>query len=309
MKPYLIATLGVIITCFALTLIFLTHGSAFPVLSPSGSIALLERDLMFRATFLMLIVVIPVIILAIFIAWHYRESNTKAVYTPDWEQSRMEELIWWSIPFEIVLVLSALTWGATHELDPSRTLPSTNPPLVVEVVALPWKWLFIYPEQGVASVNELALPVGRAVAFHITADAPMNSFWIPALGGQMYAMTDMETVLNLSTDKTGEYEGRSANYSGIGFSQMTFTTRVMSESDYQGWVAGAKQSTEVLSPDSYQTLRQPSEAGPARYYGIVRMRLSDIVNSFMPGMHAQQPESNEPSTLAPMHPMVMPMQI
>lgn len=306
MKPYLIAILGMIITCFALTLIVLTHGNAFPILAPSGSIAVLERDLMLRATFLMLIVVVPVIILAIFIAWHYREGNTKATYTPNWEQSRMEELIWWSIPFEIVLVLSALTWGATHELDPSRGLVSPAPPLVVEVIALPWKWLFIYPNEGVASVNELVLPVDRAVEFHITADAPMNSFWIPALGGQMYAMTGMETVLNLSTNTVGAYEGRSANYSGVGFSQMTFTAHVLSGADYGAWILQAKQSGNTLSDESYHLLRQPSDAGPARYYGIVRMRLSDIVNSFMSPEHHQLNDASASTTVPS---MVMPMQI
>jgi cytochrome o ubiquinol oxidase subunit 2 len=225
----------------------------------------------------MLIVVIPVFILIIFMAWHYREGNTKAKYTPNWEHSKMEELVWWSIPLEIVLVLAALTWSSTHALDPAKPLVSTERPLTVQVVALPWKWLFIYPEQGVASVNELALPVNRPVEFKITADAPMNSFWIPALGGQMYAMTGMTTALHLMASKAGDYPGRSANYSGEGFAQMQFTAKAMSDADFAAWVTHAQQSNDVLTSDSYSALRQPSDAA--------------IVNTYMPAMRMDGSQS------------------
>lgn len=285
MKPYLVGLGGLAATGFALLLIFLTHGSGFPLLFPSGSIGMAERDLMVRAVFLMLIVVIPVCVLAIFIAWHYREGNTKAKYTPNWEHSKMEELIWWSIPFEIVLVLSALTWTATHELDPMKNIPSSEAPLHVQVVALPWKWLFIYPEQGIASVNEVALPVNRPVEFDITADAPMNSFWIPALGGQMYAMTGMTTKLNLMASEPGIFAGRSANYSGEGFAQMQFTARALPQTEFDAWVVNARASHDALTHDTYTALARPSDAGPVRYYGVVSMTITDIVNSYMPEHH------------------------
>jgi cytochrome o ubiquinol oxidase subunit 2 len=274
---------------FALVLVVLTHGSEFPLLAPSGSVGVGERDLMLRTVYLMLIVVVPVIILAIFIAWHYREGNTKAAYKPNWEHSKMEEFIWWSIPFEIVLVLSAVTWSGTHEFNPAKALVSGEPPLTVEVVALPWKWLFIYPEQGVASVNELALPVNRSIEFRITADAPMNSFWIPALGGQMYAMTSMTTMLHLIAPTPGNFTGRSANYSGAGFAQMTFAARAMTGADFDAWVAHAKQA-EALSSASYSVLRAPSDAGPVRYYGAVSMTFDDILHLYMP-MHTSMPTS------------------
>jgi cytochrome o ubiquinol oxidase subunit 2 len=284
MKPsYLFALGGVGAVCFALLLALLVHGSGFPLLMPSGSVGMAERDLMVRTVYLMLIVVVPVVLLAIFIAWHYREGNTQAAYTPNWEHSKMEEFIWWSIPFEIVLVLSAVTWSGTHELDPAKALASSEPPLTVQVVALPWKWLFIYPEQGVASVNELALPVNRPVEFLITADAPMNSFWIPALGGQMYAMTGMTTVLHLMATVPGDFKGRSANYSGAGFAQMQFTARAMNETDFDAWVATAKQSGP-LSSETYDVLRTPSDAGPVHYFGTVSMTFADIVSRYMP-MH------------------------
>jgi cytochrome o ubiquinol oxidase subunit 2 len=285
MKPLFIVFGIVSVTCFALIIAILTHGYSFPVLFPSGSIGLAERDLMLRTVLLMLIVVVPVCLLAVFFAVHYRASNTKATYTPNWEHSKMEELIWWSIPLEIVLVLGALTWSSTHELNPSIPIVSLEPPLTIQVVALPWKWLFIYPSEGVASVNEFALPVGRPVAFQLTADAPMNSFWVPALGGQEYAMTGMTTELNLMATKPGDYPGRSANYSGEGFAQMKFTARAMSPEDFNAWVRTAKASTEVLSSETYAALSKPSDTGPVRYYGMVMIPFSNIVSSTMSSMH------------------------
>lgn len=281
MKPYFIAIGSIGAIGFAGLLVLLAQHGGVPVLMPSGAIGIAERDLMARALFLMLIVVVPVFILIIVIAWRYRAGNTKAAYTPNWEHSPMEELIWWAIPFEIVLVLSALTWTGTHELDPSRALSASTPPYVVQVVALPWKWLFIYPEEGVASVNELALPTNRPIKFEITADAPMNSFWIPALGGQMYAMTGMTTELNLIAAHPGTFAGLSANYSGEGFAQMTFTARAMDETDFKAWMAQAKASPEMLTHDTYTALAVPSDKGPVRYYGMVTMPFSNIVNSFM----------------------------
>lgn len=282
MKPYLIALGAIAVVGFVGLLAILAHGGSFPVLMPSGPIGLNERDLMVRAVLLMLIVVVPVFLLIVFMAWHYRASNTRAAYTPDWEHSKMEEFIWWSIPLEIVLVLAALTWSSTHALDPAKALPSTQPPLVVQVVALPWKWLFIYPQEGVASVNEAALPAGRPIEFQITADAPMNSFWIPSLGGQMYAMAGMVTTLHLMAAHAGNYPGRSANYSGEGFAQMQFTARAMSAADFDAWVAQARTAPDMLTGDAYASLRQPSDAGPVRYYGMVHMTLEDIVQASAP---------------------------
>ena len=194
----------------------------------------------------------------------------------------MEELIWWSIPLEIVLVLAALTWTSTHELDPGRSLVRAEPPLTVQVVALPWKWLFIYPEEGVASVNELVFPTNRPVRFEITADAPMNSFWIPALGGQMYAMTGMTTILNLEATSPGVYSGVSANYSGKGFAQMQFVTRALAPEDFSTWLETVRTSPSQLSRESYTELARPSDAGPVHYYGSMTMTFGDIVATYMP---------------------------
>jgi cytochrome o ubiquinol oxidase subunit 2 len=285
MKPSYKLALGLFIALgFTGILIALTHTSSFDVLLPSGSVGLAERDLMMHATLLMLIVIVPVFILAIFIGWHYRAGNLSATYKPNWEHSKMEELIWWSIPFEIILVLSALTWTSTHELDPVRQLQMSGAPLTIEVVALPWKWLFIYPDQSIASVNEVDFPTNRPVAFHITGDAPMNSFWIPALGGQIYAMTGMTTVLNLEANTVGNYAGASANYSGEGFAQMKFVANALSEKDFDAWVKKIQRMPRALDESTFGELSKPSDAGPVSYYGLVSKNLFEsIVYSFMNG--------------------------
>lgn len=281
MKRVLIVLVGVILLGLTVLVCVLALKGGMPVLFPQGAIGIAERNLMLEAMFLMLIVVLPVYLLIIIIGRRYRAGNTKAKYTPDWEHSRLEELVWWAIPFEIVLVLGALTWGATHQLATSAPIASAEAPLTVQVVALPWKWLFIYPEQGVASVNELALPEGRPVEFQITADAPMNSFWIPALGGQMYAMSGMVTMLHLEADSPGTFEGRSANYSGEGFADMTFPVNVMDEDGFDAWVQNAASSSDALTPAAYAALARPSSSMPARYYGTMTLGFMDIVHMTM----------------------------
>lgn len=255
--------------------------SGFAVLDPAGTIALAERGLMFHATLFMLIVAVPVIALTFFFAWHYRAKNKKAKYLPNWEHAKIEELIWWAIPFEIVLVLGALTWTSTHELDPRQPIDVTEP-LVVQVVAMEWKWLFIYPDQNIASVNYLQLPVGKPVKFEVTADAPMNSFWIPKLGGQIYAMTGMVTELNLMATEPGKFNGLSANYSGEGFSQMKFIAEAVSEEDFSAWAADLKSSSLMLDHHTYEHLAEPSIAHKVEYYGRVEENLyQKIVMQFM----------------------------
>ncbi len=286
-KLFLRIFASIVAISFFSLLFFLTRDHTFTILQPVGTVGIVERDLLVRALLLMCIVVVPVILLAIFIGWHYREGNTKAKYTPNWEHSKMEELIWWSIPLEIVLVLGALTWTSTHALNPELPIVANTPPVTIEVVALPWKWLFIYHEEGVASVNELAIPVGRPVTFHITAQAPMNSFWIPALSGQMYAMTGMKTVLNVLTHTAGTYEGRSANYSGDGFAQMTFTVHALNQTSYDAWIQTARASGTILTPESYAVLARPSDRGPVQYFSAVTVPFEDIVTNGMTDMQAE----------------------
>jgi cytochrome o ubiquinol oxidase subunit 2 len=256
----------------------LLSGCNMVTMSPSGDIAAQQRDLILWSTGLMLLIIVPVIILTLLFAWRYRASNKEAVYDPEWHHSTMLELIIWAVPLLIIIALGALTWVSTHLLDPYRPLDRIGPgreissevqPLVVEVVALDWKWLFLYPEQGIATVNELAAPVDRPIQFKITSSTVMNSFYIPALAGQIYAMAGMETKLHAVINHAGVYDGISANYSGAGFSGMRFKFHGLSNADFDKWVAQNKGSKDVLNRDTYLQLEQPSEREPVRRYSSV----------------------------------------
>ena len=256
------------------------------VLRPSGYVAAQQSHLVVMSTLLMLLIIVPVIVLTLVFAWRYRASNTAARYTPDWDHSVQLELLIWAAPLLIIILLGALTWIGTHTLDPyrpltridaSRPLPGGTEPLVVEVVALDWKWLFIYPDLDIAVVNELAAPVDVPIRFKITASSVMNSFFIPALAGQIYAMPSMETKLHAVINRPGEYAGFSANYSGAGFSDMRFKFLGMSNADFDRWVQKAKAEGTVLSRDDYLQLEKPSEREPVRRYSTVARDLFDAV--------------------------------
>ena len=247
----------------------LLAGCHMALLDPAGPIGAAERSVLFTATGLMLLVVVPVIVLAIVIPWRYRASNTKAEYQPEWSHSNKIEAVMWSIPIAIVTVLAVICWRTSHELDPFRPIPSTHKPVRIEAVAMDWKWLFIYPGHNVATVNEIALPVGVPVVFHITSATVMNSFFIPRLGSQIYAMANMQTADNLVASVPGTYRGISANFSGGGFSGMTFKVKAMSESDYQQWLAKVGSSTRTLDAKEYLALDRPSSNVPVTYYGRV----------------------------------------
>ncbi|MBP9711375.1 MAG: ubiquinol oxidase subunit II [Candidatus Pacebacteria bacterium] len=261
--------------------------SNFLLLVPKGAIASAELGLMIQATLFMLIVIVPVLFLLFFFAWRYRAGNKKAVYQPNWEHSKMEELIWWAIPLEIVLILGAITWTSTHELHPPKPI-GVEPPLVVQVVALDWKWLFIYPEQGIATVNLLVLPVDKPVRFDITADAPMNSFWIPELGGQIYAMTGMVNRLNLIANEDGTFMGRSANYSGEGFDDMTFSVMAVPPEQFESWVHEVHTSVANLSYVEYEDLAAPGVPETPLYYSPVEAGLFDMVVAQFGHEHASE---------------------
>ena len=273
--------------------VWFAHAGTFDVLQAKGLVAQEESSLIFYVVTLLLIVAIPVFGLAIFFAWHYRARNTKAVYMPNWEHSNIDELVWWAIPIEIILVLGALTWISTHELDPHRSLAIKGTPLQVQVVALNWKWLFIYPEYGIGSVNLLEFPVGKQVNFGITSDAPMNSFWIPQLGGQIYAMTGMVTSLHLVADTVGSYNGVSANYSGDGFAKMKFTAKAVSQSDFDAWVQEVRQSPYLLNTDTYPPLAAPAVANVIYYGSVDKDMFNSIVTKFVPLGSMQQMNTHQ----------------
>ncbi len=256
------------------------------LLSPSGDVAAQQRDLIIASTVLMLLIIVPVIVLTLVFAWRYRQSNKEADYAPDWDHSTQLELVIWAAPLLIIIALGALTWISTHTLDPyrplerldaERTIPASAQPLVVEVVALDWKWLFLYPELGIATVNELAAPVDRPITFKITASGVMNSFFIPALAGQIYAMPGMETKLHAVINKPGEFDGFSANYSGAGFSGMRFKFYGLGQQEFDNWVQQAKLGGGNLDRAAYLQLERPSENAPVSRYGTVAADLYEAI--------------------------------
>ncbi|KQV36283.1 ubiquinol oxidase subunit II [Rhizobium sp. Root1204] len=261
-------------------------GCNMVVMAPSGDIAMQQRDLIIISTVLMLLIIVPVLFLIVFFAWRYRGSNTSATYAPEWHHSTALEVVIWSAPLAIIVALGAITWISTHKLDPyrpldridaERALPADVKPITVEVVALDWKWLFFYPEYDIATVNEMAAPVDVPINFKITASSVMNSFYVPALAGMIYAMPGMQTRLHAVINKEGEYEGLSANYSGDGFSHMRFKFHGLQQEGFDQWVARVKAQGTALNRDTYLKLEKPSAKEPVRYYATVADGLYDAV--------------------------------
>lgn len=272
----------VIFAELALIITFLSRGKTIALLDPAGSIASQQKDLMVFATILSLFVIVPVFVLLAFILWRYRDGNVKAKYRPNWDGSRKLETIWWGLPFIIVLVLAIVTYRTSHSLDPYRQLSSDVKPLTIQVVALQWKWLFIYPEENIATVNYLKIPEDTPINFEITSDAPMNSFWIPQLGGQVYAMTGMKTKLHLVADTPGTYTGNSANISGEGFADMKFTVDAVSSREYNQWVEKVWESPDHLTKEAYAELVKPSKDNPVMLYASREQSLyDDIIMKYM----------------------------
>ena len=266
--------------CVAAPLIL--SGCSYDLLFPAGAVGVQTRDLIVLATALMLLVVIPVIILTLVFAWRYRETNTRADYAPRWSHSTKIEVVVWGIPCVIVALLGIIIWDTTHKLDPFRPLESKVAPLEVDVVALDWKWLFIYPQYGVASLNELPIPVGTPINFRITAESTMNALFIPRLGSMVYAMSGMQTRLHLIADEPGVFDGRSAAYSGAGFSDMHFKTIATSRADFDAWITRARASGNVLDEQAYRALEQPSSKDPVTIYANVSPRLfQGVVDQYM----------------------------
>jgi cytochrome o ubiquinol oxidase subunit 2 len=260
-------------------------GCHLSLLDPRGDIGTQERHLILVALALMLAVVIPVIAMTLFFFWRYRESNQKATYAPNWSHSTAIEVVVWGIPALIVLFLGVLIWRTTHSLDPYRPLASKAQPVRVQVVALNWKWLFIYPDDGIATVNELEVPANTPIDFQLTADSIMNSFFIPRLGSQVYAMAGMQTQLHLIADEPGTYRGMSSAFSGPGFSDMHFETKAVSPAQFRAWVAHVKQGQGILTRESYHTLASPSTNDvPTTYAQVQDGLFLQVVNQYMPSM-------------------------
>lgn len=281
-KKYLFFVISFVAIATALvTLIFLKRDN-IALLSPEGKIAGHQYDLLLFAVGLSLIVIIPVFTLAFYILWKYHEKNKKSHYAPKWDNDHKLELLWWGIPIILVLILAVVTWKSSHDLDPYKAIQSSKEPVTIQVVALEWKWLFIYPEQKIATVNHITIPENTPINFRITSDAPMNSFWIPKLGGQVYAMSGMETKLHLMADKPGTYQGVAANLSGEGHAGMKFSVNSVSEGDFGTWINTVRQSQDFLNNDTYAALAKKSKNNPKAYYSQVQSTLyNDILTKYM----------------------------
>jgi cytochrome o ubiquinol oxidase subunit 2 len=240
-----------------------------PMLNPKGPIALAQRDLLLSASAIMLVVVLPVFVMTFWIVFRYRASQHNPDYQPDWDKSRALEAVIWLVPAAIVIAIGQLVWTYSHELDPYRPIASDQPTVNVQVIALDWKWLFIYPQYNVASVNELVFPANAPLRLSLTSDTVMNSLSIPALAGQIYAMAGMQTELNLLATEVGIYKGRNVQYSGEGFSDQTFVANAMTQQDFETWIARVRLSPQPLDALTYKTLSAPSEANPVEHYGHV----------------------------------------
>ncbi|MBP9761575.1 ubiquinol oxidase subunit II [Candidatus Saccharibacteria bacterium] len=292
------------ILLLGLAMFWLVRGLEIPVFQTRGEIAHRQRNLLVFAIALAGLVLVPVYVMLFAFAWRYRAGHSRE-YRPEWDSDKRYEAVWWGIPIAIISVLAVVTWVTSHSLDPYKPLASSQAPLKVQVIALQWKWLFIYPEQRVASVGEVAFPVGRPVEFTITSDAPMNSFWIPQLAGQVYAMSGMSTKLNISADQAGDYRGMSSNLSGKGFADMTFTAKAMDTKEFTRWLQSTRSAKQTLDPTSYAKLARP-RVSAIQYYGAVDpIVYENAIMKYMSGSMishgTEHTEENSPSPVKSPH--------
>jgi len=261
------------------------------VLDPRGPVGKAERIILYDATAIMLAVVIPVIVLTLVFAWWFRAKNKRARYRPDWEYSGRIEMIIWSIPTLIILFLGGIAWTGSHDLDPPMPLAESTAPLDIEVISLDWRWLFIYPHEGIASLNRLVVPAGVPLRFRLTSTTVMNSFFVPQLGSQIYTMPNMVTRLNLKADQPGTFEGLSAQFSGDGFSDMRFDLVSIEGEAFKDWVNSTKMQGGVLDSTTFEELAKPAKADGTRTYSQVSEGLFDKIS--LRSMAAASPQRGQ----------------
>jgi cytochrome o ubiquinol oxidase subunit 2 len=252
-------------------------GCSEGVLDPKGPVAAAERLILFNSLGIMLAIVIPTILATLGVAWWFRSSNSRARYLPSFEFSGRLEILVWSIPAMTVLLVGGVAWVGSHDLDPRKLLSSTVKPVRVQVVSLDWKWLFIYPDQGIATVNQLTIPVGTPVSFELTSSGVMNSFFVPQLGSQIYTMAGMITRLHLQADLSGSYRGMSAQFSGEGFADMYFNVDAVAPEKFSDWVEATRNLGAELNVATYAELAKPSAKVPPFTYRAVAPGLFDSI--------------------------------
>ena len=271
------------------------------VLDPAGPVGEAQKSILLGSVAIMLCIVVPTILATLGFAWWFRASNPRATRLPDWSYSGQIELVTWAIPLLTITLLGGVAWVGSHQLDPARPLDSKLPVLEVQVVSLDWKWLFIYPDQQVASVNELVIPAGRPVHFQITSASVMNAFFVPQLGSMIYAMNGMASGLHLQADQPGSYRGLSAHLSGDGFSDMHFGVRSVDAADFAAWVEGVRKGGRALDAAGYVQLTKQSIKDPVSTFGTVEPDLFQKVVSqeLAPGPGPDpQPSPKTPSAAA-----------
>ncbi|QIQ42036.1 MAG: ubiquinol oxidase subunit II [Buchnera aphidicola (Microlophium carnosum)] len=268
----------------SLTLVFFfLNGCNSLLLTPHGKIAIEESSLILISFIMMLFIIIPVIFMTIYFSFKYRSTNKNQIYNPDWSDSKKIEIVVWTIPIVIVSVLAFLSWNYSHKLEPKKPIVSFNKPIKIDAVALDWKWLFIYPDYNIATINEIMFPIDRPIVFRITSNSVMNAFFIPSLGSQIYAMPGMTTKLNLIANEKGQYKGISSNYSGKGFSNMKFTViSVSKNSTFIEWIKKIKDSPVQLNTIKvFNTISIPNEKYSIEYFSNVKKHLFDqIINQY-----------------------------
>ncbi|MGP1957883.1 MAG: ubiquinol oxidase subunit II [Arsenophonus sp. ER-NS5-MAG3] len=262
-----------------LAITFLLTSCNMVLMDPKGTVGIEQKKLILTALCLMLLIVIPVIFMTFTFARKYRINNKKSTYWPDWEHSNKIELICWTIPIIIIIILAIITWKTTHQLDPYKALENDKKPINIQVISTNWKWVYIYPEKNIATVNEIAIPVGIPINFKVTAYSVMNSFFIPALGGQIYAMAGMQTKLHLIANEPGIYKGFSSSYSGHGFSNMKFNVIATPDiKSFDKWVGKVKTSTKKLDNiTAFNELSKPSKNVPVIYFSSVKANLYEEI--------------------------------
>lgn len=259
------------------------------ILDPVGPVGQAEKTLLINSTAIMLAIIIPTMLATVAVAWWFRRSNSKATYLPDWEYSGAIEMVVWGIPLLTIMLLGGITWISSHDLEPSKPLASDKPPLKVEVVSLDWKWLFIYPDQGIATVNKLVVPAGTPVSYRLTSATVWNVFFVPQFGTMIYTMPRMTTKLNLQADRQGVYDGLSAHFSGDGFPGMEFKAEVLPADQFAMWAQGARGQGVALDGRTYADLTKPSSYVKPMTYGAVAPGLFDaIVANRAPQLHLPQ---------------------
>lgn len=257
-------------------------GEQFIVLDPKGPIGESQKDLIYITALLCFIILVPVLILTAFIIWRYRDKKgNKAPYKPYWEHSTKLEVMWWGIPIVIIAILGIITVKYTYDLEPSKPIVSEKEAITIEATSLDWKWLFTYPDEGISTVNYLQIPEGVPIKFKVTADQAMNSFWIPQLGGQIYAMSGMAMTLYLQADEIGDYYGSGANFTGELFAKMTFNVKATSEEDYKSWVQDVKSNYPALTMDGFEKLTEPGASSPETFSSFPEGLFDKVVTQYI----------------------------